>query len=81
MENLVYRISGHESSSSASSTRSRPISGHEYSISGLLKSEAQCGTEYIGIPAPVTSVDELAYLRPGCAVNFRTFGKHLSCRS
>ena len=56
MENLVYRISGHESSSSASAAGVQ--------TSGLLKSEAQCGTEYIGIPAPVTLVDELAYLRP-----------------
>ncbi len=56
LENLVYRISGHESSSSASAT------GVE--IQKLPRHESLRRTEYIRIPAPVTPVDELAYLRP-----------------
>ncbi len=59
MENLVYRISGHESSStcaSATEVKIQELSGHK----SLRR------TEYIRIPAPVTPVDELAYLRPEC---------------
>ena len=57
LRNLVYRISGHESSSSASATGS-----NVQELSNPKTPPRK--TEYIETPVPVTSVDELAYLKP-----------------